>query len=223
MLLKGKILVLLIVLVATTSVFAQRTRVSLATDFSVLRNFKEEQRFWSVGQTVQFHFHFSPKDGAYAWLSYYTRGKFTNRLTAVAESPLTSPQQINFENKAEMRFKHISLGWKHYLSGSSDAEVGLNVYHYLGFGLMLGLVENVHTIGIDTSTYIMPVFSGKANFKRLTLDLGLGVELPVGADVFLYLEARAHIPTTDYPSQHIFINRNAPLAGAANLGIRILF
>ena len=217
-----KIFAFTVLLIASLVAHSQ-TRVSLATDLSVLRSFKKEQQFWSIGQTVHFHVHVTPRDGAYAWLSYYTRGKFSNQLSAAAESPLTIPQQVDFENKAEMRIKHLSLGWKHFLRGSSEAENGLNIYNYLGFGLMLGLVENVHSVNIDTSVYIMPVFSGRANFKRLTLDVGLGAELPVGADVFLYLEGRALIPTSDYPSQHIFINDNAPFMGALNLGLRILF
>ena len=71
--------------------------------------------------------------------------------------------------------------------------------------------------------YQVPVRIGKANFKRLTLDLGLGWETPLGADIFIYAEGRAWIPTTDYPSKYIFINDNAPLVGMINTGIRILF
>jgi hypothetical protein len=199
------------------------TRISLASDFSVLRSFKQEQKFWAIGQTVHLHIHFTPTDGAYAWISYYTRGKFKNQVTANANSPFTIPQQIEFTNNSEMRLKHISLGWKHYLSGSTDSESGLNLYNYLGFGLILGLVENEHSIGLDTSTYNLPVFGGRANFKRLTIDLGLGAEFPIGADVFVYLEARACIPTSGYPSQHILKNENAPFVGALNTGLRILF
>ncbi len=218
-----KISILILAIIVTNPAQSQQTRFSLATDLSILRSFKKEQQFWSVGQTVKFHFHFTPRDGAYAWLSYYSRGKFTNRLVADAKDPVTLPQQVNFDNKAEMSFKHISFGWQHYFKGSSDSESGMNVYGYAGFGLMFGRATNVHSANIDTATYYLPVLNGEAGFKRLTLDLGIGVEAPVGGDVFAYFEGRAHVPTTDYPSQYLFINRNAPFVAAANVGIRILF
>jgi hypothetical protein len=31
------------------------------------------------------------------------------------------------------------------------------------------------------------------------------------------------IPTTDYPSQYLFVNENAPFTASLNLGIRLLF
>jgi hypothetical protein len=122
-----------------------------------------------------------------------------------------------------MRFKHISIGWRKYLKGTFNAEQSWNIYGYSGFGLLLGRIENTHSVPIDTTVYIVPVRVGKANFKRLTLDLGLGWEAPLGADIFIYAEGRAWIPTTDYPSKYIFVNDNAPLVGMFNVGIRILF
>jgi hypothetical protein len=188
-----------------------------------LHSFKNEQRYWSIGQTVNFHFHITPRDGAYAWVSYYSDGRFTNALAAAAKSSATVPQQINYQNKAEMRFKHVSVGWKRYLKGTFDSEKKWNLYGYAGFGLMIGRIFNTHSAGIDTSVYTVPVLSGKANFKRLTFDLGLGLEFPVGGEIYLYIEGRALVPTTDYPSNYLFINRNAPFTGAANAGLRILF
>lgn len=220
---KKKIPVLIIAFFSLLPAFSQQTQFSLATDASLLRSFKKEQRYWSIGQTVHFHFHFTPKDGAYAWISYYSDGKFKNNLTADAKSSTTAPQQISYQNKAEVRFKHISLGWKHYLKGTMNSEKTWNLYGYAGFGLMMGRIINSHSAVIDTGMYTVPVLSGKANFKRLTLDLGLGVEFPIGADVYLYFEGRALVPTTDYPSQYLFINKNAPFTGEANAGIRILF
>lgn len=203
--------------------FTQQIQFSLATDLSVLRSFKKEQRFWAVGQTINSHFHITQKDGAYAWLSYYSDGKFSNDLVATAKLATVIPQQINYSNKAQLRFKHISLGWKHYLRGTCDREWGWSLYNYAGFGLMMGRVINEHSIGIDINTYDVPVNSGKANFKRLTLDLGLGFEVPLGGDIYIYAEGRALIPTTDYPSKYLFVNNNAPFTGAANTGLRILF
>ena len=209
-------------LVFSAMAFAQ-TRFSIASDFGLQRSFKKGQQYWAGGHTIQAQFHFAPKDGAYIWISYYTNGKFSNNVTATAKSITTSPQQINYVNNAVMRFKQISIGWRKYLKGTFNAEEGWNIYAYAGFGLILGRIENTHSVSIDTVVYYVPVRIGKANFKRLTLDLGLGWEVPLGGDIFFYAEGRAWIPTTDYPSKYIFVNDNAPLVGMINAGIRILF
>jgi hypothetical protein len=218
-----KIPALILFVLSFTTALSQRPQFSLATDVSLLRSFKKEQRYWAVGQTVHFHFHLTPKDGIYAWIAYYSDGKFRNALTASAKSPATTPSQINYQNRAQLRFKHVSLGWKHYLKGTPSSEKHYNLYGYAGFGLMIGRIINTHSPVIDTAVYIVPVFSGKANFKRLTFDLGLGVEVPVGGDIYLYFEGRALVPTTDYPSKYLFVNKDAPFTGVANLGLRILF
>ena len=113
-----------------------------------------------------------PKNGIYVWFAYHTPGHFTNNLVASAKSALTSPQQIPYSNKAKMRLKEFSMGWRKYLKGTPDAEKGWNVYAYAGLGLMLGRIENDHSVEIDTADYNVPVRNGRANFKRLTLDLG---------------------------------------------------
>jgi hypothetical protein len=212
-----------LLLLFSATAFSQQTQFSFASDLSLQRSFKKEQRYWAFGQTVHGHFHFTPKDGIYVWVSYYTNGKFNNTVTATAKSLITLPQQKIYTNAAIMRFKHVSTGWKRYLKGSSNAEGGWNLYGYAGLGLLLGRVDNIHSTVLDTSAYNVPVLTGKANFKRLTFDLGLGWELPVGGDIFLYAEGRAWVPTTDYPSKYIFVNNNAPLVGMLNAGIRILF
>jgi hypothetical protein len=211
---KQVVISLFFVLVSTVTALAQQTQFSIATDLGIQRSFKKEQRYWAFGQTVHGHFHFTPKDGIY---------KFNNTVTATAKSLTTLPQQKIYTNAAIMRFKHVSTGWKRYLKGSSNAEDGWNLYSYAGFGLLLGRVDNIHSTVLDTAVYNVPVLTGKANFKRLTFDLGFGWELPVGGDIFIYAEARAWIPTTDYPSKYIFVNNNAPLVGMLNAGIRILF
>ena len=203
--------------------FSQHTLFSIATDLGLQRNLKKEQRYWAVGQTVIAHFHITPKDGVYIWVAYFSTGKFNNNLSATAKSTTTNPQQVNYTNYAEMRFKHISIGWKHYLKGSAVTEDTWGLYAFAGFGLLPGRVINYHSVTIDTSQYILPVLSGKANFKRLTLDLGLGWEVPLSETVFFYNEGRVWIPTTGYPSNHIFINRNAPMVATLNFGLRILF
>jgi hypothetical protein len=215
-------ILLLIVAVGSSCIVFSQTQFSLATDFSLLRSFKKSQRYWAVGQTVHVHFHFTPKDGAYAWLSYYSEGRFRNEAAAPAKSPSTIPQLLRYDNAAALRFKHISIGWRHYLKGGSNYVKGLNTYGIAGFGLMLGSINNTHSVIVDTSQYTLPVEPGKANFKRLTLDLGLGLEMHLGADIYFYFEGRGLIPTTDYPSRHLFVNDNAPFTATANVGFRIL-
>lgn len=219
----GKIFFFLLILSQSTLVFAQRPQFSLATDFSVQRSFKKQQRYWSIGQTVSAQFHFTPKDGAYAWLCYYTNGKFSNELSAAAKSVITTPQSLPYTNRAQLSFRQVSLGWKHYLKGSSNSEENLNIYGLAGLGLLLGRIENTHSVNIDTTQYTVPVLEGKANFKRLTFDLGLGIEQPVGGDIYLYVEGKVFIPSSGYPSNYLFINKDAPLATLLNIGFRILF
>lgn len=129
---------------------------------------------------------------------------------------------MSYINHAKMNFKQVSIGWKHYVKGSFNEE-RWGVYYLAGFGLMLGRVENTHSVPIDSASYTLPVLAGKANFKRLTMDLGVGYEKQLGGDVFFYTEGRVLIPTTDYPSNYLFVNNDAPFTASFNLGLRILF
>ena len=204
--------------------FAQNAvPVSVNTALSLLRSFKKEQRFWAIGQSTQFQLHFSPKDAGSLGFSYYTNGKFSNALEATAKSGATTPQQIAYTNAASMRLKELSIGWKHYLKGTCEQEETFNLYGYAGFGLVLGRIDNTHDVIIDTANYLVPVSAGKANFKRLTVDLGLGAEVSLGAQIYFFTEGRAWIPTTDYPSSYLFVNDNAPVVGTIDFGIRVLF
>jgi len=222
MLKKQTIIPALLILFAIP-VFSQQTRFSLSTDVNVLRSFKKNQRYWAIGQTVAGHFHFTEKDGAYIWFAYYTKGRFSNQLTALAKLPATTPQQIPYSNNAKMSLRHVSIGWKHYFRGGPAIEEGWSLYGFGGFGLMIGQVENSHSVKIDSAAYVIPVLSGKGHFKRLTFDLGLGFERQLGGDVFFYSEGRVLVPTTDYPSKYIFVNDNAPFTATLNFGFRILF
>ena len=197
--------------------------VSVNTALSLLRSFKKEQRFWAIGQSTQLQLHFSPRDAGSLGFSYYTNGKFSNALEATAKSGATTPQQIAYVNAATMRLKELSIGWKHYLKGTCEQEETFNLYGYAGFGLVLGRIDNTHNIPIDTAGYSVPVRAGRANFKRLTVDLGLGAEVSLGAQIYFFTEGRAWIPTTDYPSPYLFVNSNAPVVGTLDVGIRILF
>lgn len=218
-----KVIAILPVLLLCLTAFSQQPQFSLSTDASVMRSFRKDQRFWAFGQTVTGHFHFAPKDGLYAWLAYYTNGKFNNHTTAGAKTVFTTPMEIAYINQALLRYKHISIGWRHYFKGAYNNEDTWNLYGYAGFGLLFGSVENTHSVAIDTANYHLPVLSGKANFKRLTYDLGLGFEKPLGGDISLYMEGRVFIPGTGYPSPYLFVNERAPLAASVNVGLRILF
>ena len=211
-----------ILILGGTSALAQ---FSIATDFAVLRNFKKEQRFWAIGQSVQGHFHITPQDGAYVMFSYYTTGKFNNRLVAKAKSIGTNPQQFNFVSNNELRLRHISIGWKRYLKGTSHIDGSWNLYGFAGFGLMWGNISNVYDRLIDTALYNTPSnpIMGKGNFKRLTLDLAGGWEIHVGGDIYIYADGRVWIPASDYPSEFLLVNDRAPFITTVHLGLRILF
>jgi hypothetical protein len=193
----------------------------------IQRNFKPEQRYWAFGSTTNALFHITPRDGAYVWFAYYSPGHYKNNLVATAKTGSTTPQEIAYINKAKMRLKQISIGWRRYLKGVPNADLDgkrtWNLYGFAGFGLLLGRIENEHSVNIDTSNYIAPVKAGRANFKRLTFDVGAGFEIPIGADFYMYTEGRAWIPTSNYPSEFIFVNRNAPFTGMISLGLRLLF
>jgi hypothetical protein len=218
-----KIFLSLVFLFFCGTAFSQQAQFSLATDVSLFRSFKKDQRYLSLGQTITGHFNFTDADAFYVWFAYSSNGKFKKQLDATAKSVLTIPQQVGYTNYARLRFNHISMGWKHYLKGAYNTEDSWNLYGYAGFGLMFGIAQNTHSVAIDSADYDIPVWSGKAKFKRLTIDLGLGYEIPVGGDIYFYMEGRALVPTTDYPSRYLFLNENAPLMGSVNAGLRLLF
>lgn len=218
-----KIFLSLIFLFSFAIGFSQKAQFSLATDVSLFHSFKKDQRYYSLGQTITGHFNFTPADGFYVWFAYSSNGKFDKQLDATAKSAITIPQQVSYTNYAKLRFNHISMGWKHYLKGAYNTENTWNLYGYAGFGLLLGIVQNTHSVAIDSVSYDIPVWKGKAKFKRLTIDLGLGYEIPLGGDIYFYMEGRALVPTTDYPSHYLFINDNAPWMGSVNAGLRLLF
>jgi hypothetical protein len=213
---------LALMLASTAMGQSQFPKFSLATDLGLQRSFKKEQRYFAGGHTVHLIFHTDNRNAVYGWLSYYSAGKFNNNVTATAKLPATTPQEIPYLNKAQMRFKHISFGWRRFLNGNYNDESG-HFYGYAGFGILLGRVDNTHSPSIDTADYFVPVREGKANFKRLTIDAGFGYEAHMGANIYFYTEGRVWIPASDYPSKYIFVNENAPLVGMFNLGLRILF
>lgn len=203
--------------------FSQQMRLSLASDVSIQRSLKKDQQYWAVGQTISAQVNFSPKDGVYVWFIYYSNGNVSNDVQATAKSPATLPAQIAYTSKGVIKYRQMSIGWKHYFKGSFDSEEKWSLYGLAGFGLVLGSAQSTSSVAVDTSLYDMPVLSGKGHFKRLTYDLGLGFEQPIGGDIFLYSEVKTFIPSTDYPSQYLYVNDDAPLTACVNIGIRILF
>jgi len=141
----------------------------------------------------------------------------------MAKSPITIPQQIAYNNRTQLSFKHFSLGWKRYIKGAANAEARLNIYGLAGFGLLMGHVSNDHSVTLDTTVYTVPVRAGEASFKRLTLDMGAGAEVPLGGNFYIYLEGKTLIPITDYPSPYMLPAKYAPLTASLHLGLRILF
>ncbi|HEY9362803.1 MAG TPA: hypothetical protein VIQ00_06050 [Chitinophagaceae bacterium] len=212
-------------LLLLTGVGYSQQRFSLATDFSLLRNFKSSQKFWAVGQTVQADFHFTPVNTLYVFVSYYSPGKFNNLLTATAKQLTTQPNEINFTNQSQVNFKTFSVGWKRFLKGSAYAESSWNLYGYAGFGLLLAKAQNTFSVMPDTSNYILPEhpINGDGRFQRLTIDAAVGGEYPIGGDLYLYLEGRTWILTSDYPTKYLQANQNSPVVITANFGLRILF
>lgn len=202
---------------------AQLKGISLATDLGIQHNFRKGQEFWAEGQTIHLQLHTDRKTAVYFWAAYYSNGKLNSAQNATAKSPFTSPQSIAYNNQALIRFKHISLGARHYLKGDALMEKGWGLYSITGFGVILGRVINNFSTPIDSALYVTALPSGKANFKRLTLDLGLGYEHSLGGTMFLYTDLRCWVPTTDYPSPYIAINSHAPMAAMLNFGVRILF
>ncbi len=166
----------------------------------------------------------SPKESVYTWISYYTNGKFKNNFLANAKDAATTPQQQYYTSYTNLRYRHLSIGWKHYFVGSFNSENIWNVYGYAGFGLLLGKAFNSYSQRIDTSLYaISSPLEGNKAFKRLTLDAGIGAEMPLGTDVFIYTELRSWTPTSHYPSPYLYKNNyHLPAAAAVNLGLRIV-
>lgn len=215
--------ILLISLFIPNMVFSQGF-ISITTGLSVQRSLKKDQRYWAVGQDVIFNWHYTPRTGLYVSVSYYTDGKFKNQLSATAKSPATTPQEIFFTNKAKVRLEQFSLGWRYYLVGNAESEQNWSLYGITGFGLIFGKVTNNYSTTIDTSLYTAPAqpASGEGHFKRLTIDVGVGWEIPLRGDIYFYTEGKLWVPTTDYPSKYLFVNENAPLTATVTAGLRIV-
>lgn len=198
--------------------------VSISTDLSFLRSLSKNQDFTVIGQTVKGEYHFTQKETGYAWVSYYSPGTYTNTLEATAKDPATTPASISYNVKSRLRFRQVSLGWKHFFIGGIDSEKSWNLYGSAGFGLMAAKVENLYDPVVDTALYNVAqrAIAGTGDFKRLTFDLGLGAEAALASTVFLYAELRTWLPASTNPSPYMY-NDNAPRVAILSGGIRILF
>ncbi len=198
-------------------------RIAISTDFTVQHNLSPDQKYWAIGQNLRGEWKLVFPSPVYVGFSYYTKGNFSNQLTAAAKDPATVPAGINYINKGSMRFSHLTVGLKHYIIGSWEAEQDWNLYGLTGLGVLMGRTSNVHSEIIDTNQYQLPVLSGSRRFSRLTLDLGAGIEIPMGGDMYLYSEAKTFIPLTYFPSQYLLNYKYNPLTLNLGIGVRVLF
>ncbi len=198
---------------------------SIATDGAVMRNFSPRQKFWAIGQTVIADIHVSKKESAYAWLSYFSPGRFNNRFTAPAIDPLTNPASVSIKVNGMWESREVSIGWKHYFFGGFNEEREWGIYGRAGFGLMFNRASNSYSTEVDTSVYdasALPVL-GENRFNRLTIDLATGLEIPFGGNFYFYSELRTAIPSSDYPAPVLHYNKNVPLPLILAAGLRISF
>jgi hypothetical protein len=197
---------------------------SLATDVSILRSFTKGSSFWAIGQTVQGQYHFTEKTAGYASVCYYTNGRFKNRLTAVATDSTVTPQQLEYITKSTLRFRQVSLGFRHYFKGAYNSESTWSLYGIAGFGLLLIKATNSYNTSVDTALYSVPqqALAGTKNIVRLTADVGLGVETLLGSAIYLYADVRTWIQASRFPSPYLYTNA-VPRVAVLSGGVRILF
>lgn len=200
---------------------AQRP-TSIATDISLLRHFGKAYRFTTPGQSVRFTSHLTNRTGLYASFSYHSTGDFEERLQAQPRS-FPFPPTVTFSNRGELAYQQLSIGATRYLRNYAFTEEGWQLYGTAGFGLLFGRITNKFD-GIDTALYEYPTLpqSGRGRFRRLTLDLAIGAEAPIGGSVYLYGELRTWIQASNTPSPYLH-NNEVPRAALVNVGLRLLF
>ena len=214
---------LLIVCISFSSSSFGQINFSVATDASVIRNFSPKQKFTAFGQALRTVFHFTPKENLYLWLNYFTPGRYKNEFLATASQPLAIPQVYRFMASGELSIRHLSIGWQHYFMGAHNAETGVNIYGLAGFGFLFAKVSNSFSLPLDTAMYTSSIIEGNGKFKRLTFDAGVGAELPVGGNIFLYSDLRTFLPASNQTSGYLHSQRNVPVALIFSAGLRIFF
>ena len=196
---------------------------SLATGLSGLHNFSPQQQFWAFGQTVQTNFHFTPKDGAYVSLDFYTEGKYKNSFTAIAKSSLTQPEQLSYTATGRINYREFSLGVRHYFRGTYNADKDFNLYGIAGFGLLFSKLSNTNSPSIDTALYQAQVAEGEGHLQKLTFDLGFGGEVPVATNFFIFVDGRTWLPASSSTSPYLHNQKNVPMTFMLSAGLRVLF
>ena len=200
-------------------------RFSVASNASLIRNFSPQQQFWAFGQTVQGDLHFSGKEAMYVLVNYYSPGKFKNTFVAKALSAGTVPDHEDIIVRGTWRLRQVSVGWVHYFKGSCDEEDKWNLYGLAGFGLMSAGVENNYNQEVDSNYSKSGIpKEGLGRWRSLTFDLGLGVEYPLSAGIYIFGDLRTWIPNSDNnPSPFLHNIKNAPMPLMINGGVRIFF
>lgn len=196
-------------------------RFSAATDLTLQRQFGGQQRFWAIGQTVTGTAHFSAKESFYAWLNYSSQGRFTNRYRAVSGIGIAQPYNV----KTGWTNHHFSMGWQHYFKGSFEEGSTWSLYGRAGFGLSFARITNSFEPLPDTTVY--KIMEGPTRetgtFRRLTLDLGLGVEYPLSPEIFVYGELRTLLPASFSPSPLVHASASKTQPVWLSAGCRLLF
>jgi hypothetical protein len=196
---------------------------SLGTDVSVLRNSSPAQQFWTVGQTIRAEWYTGPKDGPYLSIGYYVKSKFDNQFSARAKSSTINPAEIMYRANSSWQFRQALLGWKHYFKGRFDGESNAGIYGTIGTGLLFARIENSFSQSVDTSLYASPGPTAAAGtFRRIILDMGLGGEWAIGADVYAFGELRSLLQASETPSPLVAGSRAIPLAASVHAGLRVL-
>ncbi len=214
---------LFLFLIFTFNLLPAQENISAATGISLLRNFSPKQTFNAIGHTVQVLVHFTPKQSAYAWVEYYTEGKFKNDFTATAKLALASPQQVVLQATGRLTYRHFSLGWRHYFTGGYADEKRVSIYGLAGFGFLFAKVRNAFATTIDTTQYNIATKAGEGNVHKLTFDIGLGAEKSFGGNIFAFADVRSWLPASSNPSPYLHSQRNVPLPVMIAAGVRVLF
>lgn len=212
----------LILILNLNLLLTAQENVSMATGVSLLRNFSPQQRFNAIGHTIQVNVHFSPTQSAYAWIEYYTQGKFKNDFTALAKSPLTSPQELSLTATGRLTYRHFSLGWKHYFKGNYANDKTVNIYGLAGFGFLFAPVSNDFSTAVDTTQYSVATVSGQGSVHRLTFDVGVGGEKLLGGSIYGFADIRSWLPASSNISPYLHYQKNVPLPLMISAGIRVL-
>ncbi|HEX6332600.1 MAG TPA: hypothetical protein VFZ78_00150 [Flavisolibacter sp.] len=220
-----KFSILLIAVTACCLSVSGQSHFSIATDVAAMRNFSAAQQFTTLGQNVSGQYFFGNTTGAYVQIGYFLPGKFDNDFIATARPGSPAPATRKYNVSGSWRFRQVSAGLKQFVSGRHDAEAGKSFYILGGFGLLLSRAENTLSSDISQADYELaktPAL-GTHDFTRLTLDAGLGIEIPLSIGFFFYTELKTWIPMSDYPSDALHRDSRVPYPVIAAAGLRLQF